>query len=530
MQNLKLTLPISGNRLLCTIYFFLFCIIDQRVKTASGLDGTFEFFRNFYGILMALLIFCHYKTDDFRRFRKPFTIWAISGAILGIAACILAYLYTLFPLAWFLMILGIYLFGFIIIYTFATVIKEKNYSHINLPMLFTWCFLMLVMILSRSDYWWPFFYFIMFGLFFLTPYTKEEQVDIFQGALNGLILSFFAFQAFCCVFRPYDVVRYVGIYTNSNIAGLYYLEVLAAIMAKYLYAVKTNARLWMKAFYWLSLGVVLSFLFMCIGRTAWIVAAVLCLLFLLALNKLLPKKHFFLNGLALLICTGIMFPCTFGIVRYTPPLFHHPVWFWGEWNEEKVHSWDPWDSDKYIDMDELLSASLGRVIKTVEDLLSQSPWAITAQASDTLDAAEAEHLKKLEENAVLTYEEAENGLLVRKTIYTHYLRNLNLWGHRQDEQGFQLTGRYWIGHAHNIYLQYGTDFGIIAVLVFMDLSVRTCVSLLGRYLKKTDIMSMGYALFALIPLVFGLFEYCWGVSTFSILTLFMAWGGAIRKN
>ena len=43
----------------------------------------------------------------------------------------------------------------------------------------------------------------------------------------------------------------------------------------------------------------------------------------------------------------------------------------------------------------------------------------------------------------------------------HYLRELNFWGHTRENQGFQMFANYWIGHAHNIYLQYATDFGLL---------------------------------------------------------------------
>lgn len=521
MQKLK---SVNKPRILYTLLFFLFCIIDQRVKTASGLDGTYEFFRNLMGVVMALLILSSYEAAAVRQLKLPFLIWTISGLILGAAAFVWGISHVFFLPAWFLLLLSVFLFGYILIYTVIILLKGKRLPALNRPMLAIWGVLMLLMTFSRSNYLWPPAYLLMFGFFFLTPRTKIQQEDLFHGLLNGVILSFFVFQAYCCVFRPYDVVRYVGIYTNSNIAGLYYLEVLAAFMAKYLDAVRKKAGILIKVFCWLGLGVTISFLFMCIGRTAWIVAFILCIVFLLALNKQLCKKRFFRNGLALVVCAGILFPVTFGIVRYTPPFFHHPVWFFGEWSEEKVHSWDPWNSEKYIDMDELLSTAVGRLAKTLEDLLNKSPFAISAKA------AEADPVDRREEMAVLSYEEAENGLLVRKTIYSHYFRNLNLWGHRQDEQGFQLTGKYWIGHAHNIYLQYGTDFGIIALLFFIGLSFWVCVSLIGDFRKKENPEFLGYFLFALIPLAFGLLEYCWGVGTFSILTLFMAWGRAIRRD
>ena len=42
----------SKKRMLYTICFFLFCVIDQRTKTASGLDGVIETFRDMAGMLL----------------------------------------------------------------------------------------------------------------------------------------------------------------------------------------------------------------------------------------------------------------------------------------------------------------------------------------------------------------------------------------------------------------------------------------------------------------------------------------------
>ena len=147
-------------------------------------------------------------------------------------------------------------------------------------MLGLWAVMMLLMIFSKSDYIWPWCYFIMFGCFYLTDFTAEEQEDMYQGIMNGVILAFFAFQGYCCVFRPYDQVRYIGIYNNCNLNGLFYLEVLAAIFGKILYVTKENKHKFWRVYYWLGAGVVYSFLFMTIGRTAWMVSFVLGLIFL----------------------------------------------------------------------------------------------------------------------------------------------------------------------------------------------------------------------------------------------------------
>lgn len=525
MEKLFGKISFRRNRVIYTLCFFLFCLIDQRIITASGLDGVKEFFTNLTGVVMAVLILCQYKKEDIAKLKVPYLIWSIVGACAGIGVCIWAYFNQCFWGGWIVLVLGCFLFGYILLYTLLIVVKEKRWPKVYKSGLLMWAVMMILMMASRSDYMWPFAYFVMFGCLMLTPFSEEGREDLFQGLLNGVILSLFVYQAFCCVFRPYDVVRYTGIYANSNNAALYYLQVLVAVMLKYLDAVKRGAGRLVKVFYWLGLGVTLSFLFMTIGRTGWLVAALLCFVFLLVLRTVQQKKRFILNGLALVLCAVVMFPCTFGIVRYTPPLFHHPIWLWGEWSEEKVHSWDAWDSEKYIDMDELLEGALGRVTDTVSDFLQSSNLVLRAQAADSKYWNEAER-----KTPVITVEQGQDSFLLRKTIYEKYYDDLTLWGRKQSEQGFQMHEGYWIGHAHNIYLQYGVDFGVFVLALFLALSVWACVVLLGKFTDTKKLQHIGYFLFLLVPLSFGVLEYCWGVSAFATLTLFLGWTNAIRED
>ena len=82
---------------------------------------------------------------------------------------------------------------------------------------------------------------------------------------------------------------------------------------------------------------------------------------------------------------------------------------------------------------------------------------------------------------------------------------------------------YWIGHAHNIYLQYGTDFGVIVMALFMLLIAWSIVQFVYRILKKCREEEVGSLLFLLIPSLFGMLEYSWGVGSVTILLLFVVW-------
>ena len=513
----------SKRRILYTLCFFLFCVIDQRTKTGSGLDGVIETFRDMAGVLMAIIIMSHYKWEEFTRYKIPYAVWTVFSPIAGVLFVVFGQPLTYFMNERIMIGLDVWVFGYVVIHTVISVLIEKKYPKLNKGMFGLWVVMMLLMIFSRSDYVWPFCYFIMFGCFYLTDFTEEEQEDLYQGIMNGVILAFFAFQGFCCVFRPYDQVRYIGIYNNCNLNGLFYLEVLAAVFGKILYVTKENKHKFWRVYYWLGAGVVYSFLFMTIGRTAWMVSFLLGLIFLGFYQGVKRKKHYIRNSLLLILCVGVMFPLTFSMTRYFPPVFHHPVWFWGEWSEDKVHSWDAWNSEKYVDIDELLETAVGRTTEITNGIFGANPFTIKACAAEQQETALREEQRQ--EMAILkTEEEYTDPFLVRKTIYSHYLANLNLVGHTQSDQGFQLTYAYWIGHAHNIYLQFATDFGIPAAVCLIILCLVSIVKLVKCYYQKGRPVVAAVSIFAmLVPLLFGMLEYSWGSSALTMILLFLCW-------
>ena len=507
----------SKKRILYTICFFMFCVIDQRTKTGSGLEGIIETFRDMAGVLMAVIIMSHYKWEEFMANKIPYAVWTGIGLIAGVLFVVLGQ-----PLAYFMnervmVSLDVLLFGYVVIHTFISVVKEKKYPKLNKGMFGLWTVMMLLMIFSRSDYVWPFCYFVMFGCFYLTDFTEEEQEDLYQGIMNGVIFAFFAFQGFCCVFRPYDQVRYTGIYNNCNLNGLFYLVVLAAVFGKILYVTKENKHKFWRVYYWLGAGVVYSFIFMTIGRTAWLVSFLLGLIFLGFYQGIKKKKHYFRNGLLLVLCVCMMFPVVFGMTRYLPPVFHHPVWFWGEWSEVRVHSWDPVDSWKYVNFKYLMETAVGRTKEITDRFLGQSPLVLKAFAAEN------------ETKQALRDDQTDDQFLIRRTIYYQYLKRLNLFGHTQEDQGFHLFSYYWVGHAHNIYLQYATDFGIIMCASFIILCILNIVCMVKKYILFKSENTVAYLLLMLVPLLFGMLEYAWGSGAVTVVLLFTTWKEGIVK-
>ena len=391
-----------------------------------------------------------------------------------------------------------------------------------------------------------------------------------QGVMNGIILGFLVLQGLCFVFRPFDNLRYQGIYHNPNLNALFYLEVLAAVLGKLLYVHKRETGRKIRIFYWLAAGVVLAFIFLSIGRSAWIASFCMTALFLWILNRLLQKKRFWKNAGILILCTCLMFPLCFSAARYLPAVFHHPIWFWGEYSADRVHSYDPWNTWKYVELDEFMDAALGRILDSFQNLWEHSSLkkqavgqsgdgaerqlVLLAQDSALEEAAGmyrkpaedvriygvaavngavqtgAEEAGQDNRGALLETEQEMDSFLTRKTIYSYYAGRLNLRGYPEEEQGFQLTPVYHVGHAHNIFLQYGTDFGIPVMVLFAGLAVWGALRLGKAFCRSRDIGKAVYLLYLLVPVLFGMFEYAWGTGSLSITMLFLAFGEAMKEE
>ena len=84
-----------------------------------------------------------------------------------------------------------------------------------------------------------------------------------------------------------------------------------------------------------------------------------------------------------------------------------------------------------------------------------------------------------------------------------------------------MTATYWIGHAHDIYLQFGTDFGIIAMILFMILLGWGAVIAIRKFWKDGNTKAAGSLFLLFVPCIFGIFEYCWGVGSLTIPVLFV---------
>lgn len=566
--------------------FAFLCLIDQRIKTGSGLDGVVESFRDMTYIVIAILVLSHYRLHDYRKYWFLYVEWVIFSIVGGSLFVWKGEAVAMFPSDRVVLAINLLLWGIVLIQTVVGIFQEKRrLDFVRKPFACVWLLMMAGMCIFRKDIYWPEAYLLAFGVFGLTDYSEEERQMLFQGMVNGVILGFFLMQGWCFVFRPYDIVRYSGVYANSNHNVVFYLIVLAAVCTKLLYAYKNRSvegsafeagasdgkfgirqqignvcriflRVAVKIWYWFLAGAVLDFIVLTIGRTGYLVAVILVFVAALMRWRVVERRWYlfllslFKSGVMITLCFCLMFPVVFEAVRYLPPVFHHPVWFWGEWNEDRVQSWQPWDSENYVEFEDLINGIENRVDRILEEseamhrseevlLASANASAMTKvvekRPKNVTDLQWQRYQEMLEEGYAISKQEfkeagKKRAVLMRYGIYRYYIKHLNWTGHPADEQGFQMRPAYWVGHAHNIYLQWGTDFGIPVMILFIILILWTIGHLIRRFHVTKDPQYAGYLLFFLVPCLFGMLEFCWGTGSLPIALIFFAWGRVMCRT
>lgn len=403
-----------------------------------------------------------------------------------------------------------------------------------------WLVLTALMTFSRSSRVWPVWFLAMFGLFYLTEYEEQDMQALADGLVDGTILSFFALQIFAYGFRPYDVVRYVGAYANSNMAALHYLIVYAAVLMKLHMLQKKGASRWWKLFYLVGACGLLGFMFLTMGRTSWVIAVVLTIIYgFLVMRRSWQQKwrQILLRGAALSLGAVLLFPAVFASVRWLPTILHHPIWFLDEYSINKVHSFDPADSWKYVEMDEFLETVLGRIWGTFQSSV-KDPLVLVAEAAEPQQITDTEQDQPTQEQELNQEQQLEESgqelelsgsgemdasLNIRLSIYKAYIQDLNLLGHTQSEGMYQFSDLdYHAWHAQNLWLEVAYRYGIPAGILFVIMTVCLLVYHLRRMKQSPDLPR------AVIPLLvclvffgYGTMELVWNVGQYILVLFFI---------
>lgn len=537
------------RRLVYIACFAWLMYLDHIIGSAYG---NIQFgMKNYTGVVFAIIVLTAYKARDF--IKIPYAVWVVLFFILR--PSLISYLSETDWLTervestvW-----NIGIYGIVFIRMFYLYVIERKKPNMNWPLFAIWLIMMGAMIFSQNDGTWYYWFLLIFGVFYLTNYNQKQLNCLFSGMVEGMILGFCYIQWQACLYRPYDELRYEGMYANCNINALFYTVSYLAVLGKW-YLLKLKKRPFiLKIPCVLLCGCLwaLSVFTMC--RTALITMAITTAAFI-GFQFISRKKRKFIelftNTALVLFSIFFLFEPTYNIVRYLPAYTNSPIYFVGEEPEKKIQEDEAIDSEKYTDYEEMLEAAFGRVTLLKEALSGRFgsvgnvllPVLQVSAAESISETARIENqvvsdelLGTSEAYPILTREEADSDpLAVRMSIYKYYWKRLNLKGHTAEEHGVWLIKDYYAPHAHNIWLQITFDHGWIAGAAFAFLLTATLVIVLKNLIVYRQ-GAVYYRMFVVLGILililsFGMLEMCWIYGQIPMTLLFVAFRTACHKD
>ena len=491
------------------ICFAFLGLIDQRRGSAPG--EVQMMFSNMTGIVIALMLV---PSLDLSRFKaRVYLIWTPVCLVATIALCLLGRAVWPYPLQWISGVLNFTVWSYLAIY----LIKERRQP---VPARRKWqpfwvCLLLMVILMQVSvrEGIVPLWYLVIFGGFYLIGIPKENWKEFFDGMLNGIILWFFVQQIIAFGFRPYDYVRYRGLYSGETQNGLFYMMAYCAFLIKWIWAKEKKApKLWSWIYFILSASCI-SFIIYTGGRAPLLGAGAVTFAVYVWYDLVYQKRFlkWLLHCAALGLCIVLTFPVVYGAIRYFPVILHHPVWFADEYDQNtSVHSYDPWNSNKYISFEQAVESNVGRILSLIG--IDVNLWrhkltgALTglkvyaAESAEELDPSEPGDSP--DNPFMLEDTDKDNSVSVRKAIYAYYWNHLNIAGHSVTGEGFYLTKDIYYGHAHNMFLQMAYNYGIPVGLLFTGLYLYSLLQVFWRKRRENVVC----AVFLLAIFAFGMAE------------------------
>lgn len=456
--------------------FVLLGVIDQRRGSALGaIQMTFA---NLTGVVMALLLLPSIQFEKGRA--KLYLRWTPVCVILGIITCIVGSHYWQYKGQWITGVLNLVVWSYLIIYIY----KEKSYTElsdrIKQPIFWVIGLCLFLMQLSAHEGMVPLWYLLIYGGFAAIGVPNERIEDFFIGMLNGIILWFFVQQILAFGFRPYDYIRYKGLYSGETQNGLFYMIIFCAFILKWIYSKEKKQKWFIRFFYFFMSAGVADFIVFTGGK-APLLAIIAVTAFIYIYYDIFKKKTFYgllLHSVALIVCIVITFPATYICIRFLPTVLHHPIWFEGEYEEGvSVCSYDPWDSPKYMTFEKVMYNDVSRLLESIG--IKQEIWMAPFQRFIYSLPVQAKELNEQEKMEITAGSSPDNPFNIagvdiknsstdaRRVIYKYYWKHLNFVGHSKDNAGFWISGDTYYSHAHNMFLQVAYDYGIIPGILFL---------------------------------------------------------------
>lgn len=544
------------KRIIYIVCFVWLCYLDHIIGSATGYIQ--HALKNYTGVVIAIIILTAYRIKDF--VKLPYLLWIILFFLgrYGILSWTQGVVYEYDKLEAALWNVGIY--GIVLIRLFYAWKVEGRRRRMWKVAFGVWLAMMLGMVSIRPDVTWAGWFLLFFGCFYLTEFREADLNNLYSGMLEGIIIGFLLMQTCACMFRPYDMLRYEGMYSNANINALFYLLTYGAVLCKW-YQMKLKRRPILLRLPVIALtGVLFGLTFLTMGRTALLSMLLLTVLFLVF--QMISRKRgrlrmVLLDAGAVVLAVFLCFLPTYYVVRYLPAYVDEPLFFEADMNklEKKIQQGEAIDSDKYTDLETVIEKSFGRLFwfreevdATFHEWWSDRKLMVQAAGANALTLAEEgqvtvsavgmsigdgqsvsglNSIKPGEDKTVplLTAEEAEDPVKVRMEIYKYYIENTQWIGRREGTQDLWLTSSYSAPHAHNIFLhiagEYGWIIGGLFLLMILLSYHNVLMGLVEKRQGKWYFRLFVTLIFTTVAVSFGMLEICWTFGQLPFTMLFL---------
>lgn len=509
------------------VCFALLGLIDQRRGSAEG--SIQMIFVNLTGIVIGMLLIPSIKSKFcYSRFFRIWSVICIPGVVIG---CIIGRKLWIYPGQWYTAVINVVVIGYLVLYIVWNREEIKERRKLNRGGFFLIVSMLIVMQLSVHEVLWPVWFLFLFGCLYLIGLPEEKEELFMEGMLLGIIVWFFVQQIIAFGFRPYDYMRYRGLYSGETQNGAFYMVVFCAFTGAWLFLKKRKAKIFLRVLCFLLSAGSVGFQLLTGGRSSLLGIVAAAVLAYAAYDILMCNsfRHWIFQGILLGMCIVILMPAVYGCVRYLPTILHHPVWFEGEYYEEtSVHSYDPWNSDKYISFEQALENNIGRIMQILRITIFKkdgkvsirTPMSITAYA-----AAPGEPGSSPEQPFAPEEMDLNDPVMIRRTIYYYYAAHLNIVGHSKENNGFYVSENIFYDHAHNMFLQIAYDYGIIAGVIFLIWNLWCLI----RLLLRRDLQGIICAAFLAAILAYGCFEMAVTTGQITLALLFIIYYFGMRK-
>lgn len=410
----------------------------------------------------------------------------------------------------------VFLWGIVLIWLLCSIKRQKN-QKFCIPLVLCWAAMCILMLINRHGKSWPIFASVVFTLFILVPYTREQRERIMHNFMLGIVVNFFWVWGESLWHRPFHnqvLFRYPMFFYTVGCTGMYLILVEGVALLRLFLKIKRTGKLWKHAWKeWLLNAVVVSYIALTVSRTAFVALFGMCAALMIAgaiVYRPRIKKYVLILALSAL-CVLIAIPTVYTVTRCVPAIVNQPVRINDFENfAGAIRQGEAPDSPRYQNVrsqmhfwcerlglpdairrlflntaqaerrEQAAAACTGAVqtefvqIGTVASIRDVS-WDAAASVRDvSWDAAasvrgiswdvlaQAAAVQTMQNTSSL--DDMTNG---RLDIFIKYFRRLNFSGHK--EMGIIKNDGGDSGHAHNSFLQNAYDFGIPAGLLFLGL-------------------------------------------------------------